>query len=300
MLKPDLLILRFNCMMTNSLTLVNEGIFPIVFDKNGQVVADAPKTGWAIPGTIQGEGKLAGVPSLFIRLAGCNLRCMWDMPDGSVSICDTAYASFNPDRPTDWSIDDVINVIRSNSQNINHLVISGGEPMMQAVALREFCRRVKMELNMYITIETNGTIFDEEVAKYLDLVSLSPKLQSSDPTLAKVESAGYHFGGTFKLHASKRLNVEVIQQWINASYKNKHDFQLKFVVAKNDDEQEIKQTFLNHLQGFQSDDVMLMPLGGTADELSKTTALAVEMSVRNGWRFSNRLHINLFGSRSGV
>jgi len=284
----------------NSLTLVDEGIFPIIRDKQGNILADAPKTGWAIPGTIQGEGKLAGVPSLFIRLAGCNLRCMWTMPDGSVSICDTAYASFNPDRPSDWVIDDVIDVIRCNCQTINYLVISGGEPMMQAEALRVFCRRVKTELNLHITIETNGTIYDEEVARWVDLVSLSPKLKSSDPTLAKVESAGYHYGGTFKLHASKRININVIQQWIDASQRYQHDFQLKFVVGSMADEQEIKDVFLDQLNGYQSVDVMLMPLGGTTTELNKTTALAVEMSVRNGWRFSNRLHISLFGSRTGV
>jgi len=284
----------------NSLTLVNEGIFPIIRDKQGNILADAPKTGWAIPGTIQGEGKLAGVPSLFIRLAGCNLRCMWTMPDGSTSICDTAYASFNPDRPSDWAIDDVIDVIRCNCPTINHLVISGGEPMMQAAALREFCRRVKTELNLHITIETNGTIYDDEVARWVDLVSLSPKLKSSDPTLAKVESAGYHYGGTFKLHGSKRININAIQQWIDASHRYQHDFQLKFVVGSMDDEQEIKDEFLGQLNGYQSVDVMLMPLGGTTTELNKTTALAVEMSVRNGWRFSNRLHISLFGSRSGV
>lgn len=287
-------------MSMKSLTLVSEGIFPIVFDKHGSVLADAPKTGWTIPGTIQGEGKLAGVPSLFVRLAGCNLRCMWTMPDGSTSICDTAYASFNPDRPTDWVIDDVIDVIRCNCQNIKHLVISGGEPMMQAEALRAFCRRVKTELNLHITIETNGTIYDEEVAQWVDLVSLSPKLMSSDPTLAKVESAGYHFGGTFKFHASKRINIKAIQQWIDASHRYHHDFQLKFVVSKIDDEEEIKQAFLGQLAGFKLEDVLLMPLGGTNDELTKTTSMAVEMSVRNGWRFSNRLHISLFGSRTGV
>jgi 7-carboxy-7-deazaguanine synthase len=287
-------------MLMKSLTLVNEGIFPIVYDKSGQKLSENPKTDWTIPGTIQGEGKLAGVPSLFVRLAGCNLRCMWTMPDGSVSICDTAYASFHPDRPADWSMDDLIDTIRCNSQMVRHLVVSGGEPMMQAEALSEFCRRVKTELNLHITIETNGTIFDESVAQWVDLVSLSPKLQSSDPTLAKVEGAGYHYGGTFKLHATKRVNVEAIQQWINAAHRYQHDFQLKFVVRNPDDELEIKRTFLSHLSSFRFDDVMLMPLGGNASELSQTTAIAVEMSVRNGWRFSNRLHISLFGSRTGV
>jgi 7-carboxy-7-deazaguanine synthase len=81
--------------MTNKITLANEGVFPIVRDKDGQLLPQVPATGITVAGTIQGEGKLAGVPSLFIRFSSCNLRCIWQLPDGTYSKCDTPYASFD-------------------------------------------------------------------------------------------------------------------------------------------------------------------------------------------------------------
>jgi 7-carboxy-7-deazaguanine synthase len=287
-------------MVMSGLTLVSEGIFPIIVDKNGQPLPEKPKTGWAIAGTIQGEGKLAGVPSLFVRLAACNLRCIWRLPNGDISICDTAYASFHPHQPKEWPVDDIFLTIRHNAQNIRHVVISGGEPLLQHEALRDLCHRLKEELQMHITIETNATIYDDELARFVDLISLSPKLRNSEPDADKTKAANLNFGGTFLMHSQRRLNIGVIQQWIDASRKHNHDFQLKFVVSNALEELEIKDDFLSKLNNFAADDVMIMPLGGDNTALKTTTAMALEMAVRNGWRFSPRLHIELFGSKTGV
>ena len=107
------------------LNLVNGGIFPI----KGSLNEDS--TGFQYSGTFQGEGKLTGTACLFIRTSACNLRCAWVGLDGNGSLCDTPYSSHNPEK-NQMEIDDIIETVLRNTreQNINHVVISGGEPTM--------------------------------------------------------------------------------------------------------------------------------------------------------------------------
>src|SRR6266550_4574066 len=115
--------------------------------------------------SIQGEGELAGVPSVFIRTSGCNLRCTW---------CDTKYASWRPEGE-ELSIDQIVlHVLRYRT---HHVVLTGGEPMI-ATGLRELASELHAQ-GLHITIETAGTIRPEGIA--FDLASLSPKLANSTP-----------------------------------------------------------------------------------------------------------------------
>lgn len=289
--------------------LVEDGIFPITKNKDGVALTKQTDTGFLCAGTIQGEGKLLGTSCLFIRLSKCNLRCIFELWDGSLSLCDTAYSSHNPKYFTEWDIEDVIQTIDKNIGYLQHIVISGGEPTMQEKELVELVELLKMYFpELHITLETNGTHFIKGAAKYIDLYSISPKLIDSVPTESKLLCLGLTNDEDFKNHDVNRKRYDEIQKYVNMCYNNglfgktrnhTHDFQLKFVVTNVSVESEIYE-ILNSLKGVKQTDVYLMPAGGNTKLLKKTTPVALEMAIRNGWQFSPRIHIDLFGNKRGV
>ena len=167
-----------------------------------------------------------------------------------------------------------------NRAHIRHVVITGGEPFLQAMELRALCRQVKEELHFHVTVESNATLFDPEAAQYIDLFSLSPKLPSSQ-------------AGKQVLHPA------TIQQFIDIARDKGKDFQLKFVYSCEKDIAEIKG-LLARLRGWKNEDVLLMPLGGTLEEMRANAKGTLEHCIREGWRYCDRLHLALFGSQAGV
>ena len=299
------------------ITLVRNGVFPITRDKYGNPLRNRPETGFDFPGTLQGEGKLAGIPVLFVRTNGCNLRCMWETESGEINICDTPYSSCYPEDSEEWEIKDIIETIKTNSQFIKHMVISGGEPTTQPIALVQLARQLKQKLGFHTTLETNGIIFIPELVNWIDLFSISPKLSSSEPTALKARKLKKPIDESFfRDHKRFRRNIDTIQKYINACmdmgsyYADKpdstqkrlqsKDFQLKFVISGPSDVDEIKRDFLEHLIFIEPEDIVLMPLGGTREFLSKTFFMTAEMAIKNGWRFTPRLHIDLFDNRQGA
>lgn len=270
------------------LTLAEDGIFPIVRDAEGRTLPQLPASGFDFPGTVQGEGKLNGIPSLFIRLAGCNLHCCWKTADGSVSECDTAYASYRVKRTLVLSEDEICRIVRHNTENLHHLVITGGEPFLQADALTGLCRKLKQMKPFHITVETNATLFHAPLAAYIDFFSLSPKLSSSSPVMPYAVN-----------HNRLRLQPEVIQQFIEHARLTHKDFQLKFVCATREDVVEIKQ-FLAGIRHWKNEDILLMPAGANCADLKKNTEDVVKYCIQNGWRYCDRLHLSLFGEKAGV
>src|SRR5690606_40611585 len=107
---------------------------------------------------------------------------------------------------------ELMELLQANLDETKHVVITGGEPMLQKDALIELTRRIKGELGLHISIETNGTIFSRELAGFIDLYSISPKLRNSDPDAEKLSALGLQMSGPFKYHPEKRKNLEVIDR----------------------------------------------------------------------------------------
>jgi 7-carboxy-7-deazaguanine synthase len=221
--------------------------------------------------SIQGEGLLAGVPSIFIRTSGCNLRCDW---------CDTPYASWKPEGP-EMPVSEILKKV--TSWNCNHVVLTGGEPML-APDLTELANTLKKQ-GKHITIETAGTILPNGIP--CDLASLSPKLSNSTPSPERDPA-------WTKKHEATRLQPEVIAEWIR-----KYPVQLKFVVSSEKDMVEIKN-LLSHVPPVSSDQILLMPEGIDIKTLATRSPWLVEICKREGFRFCPRLHIELFGYTRGT
>jgi len=221
--------------------------------------------------SIQGEGLLAGVPSVFVRTSGCNLRCHW---------CDTPYASWKPEGP-EMSVEQILRKVEE--WNCSHVVLTGGEPMI-APDLPALAAGLK-KAGKHITIETAATIPPGGIA--CDLASLSPKLSNSTPPPER--DAAWS-----KKHEATRLQPAVIAEWIQ-----KYDFQLKFVVATEKDLAEIK-TLLSRLPPVPFHQILLMPEGIDAQILASRAPWLVEICKREGFRYCPRLQIELFGHTRGT
>lgn len=218
--------------------------------------------------SVQGEGALVGVPSVFVRVSGCNLRCAW---------CDTPYTSWSPEGDA-METDGII--ARVSEYPARHVVVTGGEPMLfsETVGLTHRLRA----LGLHITIETAGTVYQPVAC---DLMSISPKLANSTP-LERED------GRWAAQHDRLRYQPGVLTRLI-AEY----DYQLKFVIAAPEDLAEAKQMIADI--GGDAARVVLMPEGVDPATLVNRARWLVEICKREGYRFSPRLHIDLWGAERG-
>ena len=214
---------------------------------------------------------MTGVPSVFIRTSGCNLRCDW---------CDTPYASWKPEGD-ELPVSGILKKI--SEWSCNHVVLTGGEPMI-APDLPELAEALKKQ-GKHITIETAGTIPPSGIP--CDLASISPKLSNSTPPASRDPAWA-------KRHEATRLQPEVISEWIRS-----YPFQLKFVVSSDNDLLEIKSLLLK-LPKIPVDRVLLMPEGIDSKTLASRSSSLVEICKREGFRFCFRLQIELFGHTRGT
>jgi len=219
--------------------------------------------------SIQGEGMLAGTPSVFVRTSGCNLRCVW---------CDTPYASWGPEGK-DVALEEVLAQVAR--YRAHYVVVTGGEPMIapEIVPLSEALR----QMGLHVTIETAGTVF---APVDCHLMSVSPKLANSTP----VEREG---GRWATQHDRLRIRPDVLRRLMGA-----YDYQLKFVVTEEDDLGEIRDLVAQLRANPQR--VVLMPEGTDPEILRERAVWLVEICKEHGYRFSPRLHIDLYGNRRGV
>jgi 7-carboxy-7-deazaguanine synthase len=220
--------------------------------------------------SIQGEGRLLGIPSVFIRTAGCNLRCVW---------CDTPYTSWRPEGVS-WSIKKILSGV--DQHPTRYVVITGGEPLL-AGDIEELALELKRR-GKHITIETAGTIFKP---LRCDLVSLSPKLANSTPWKRAR-------GKIARMHAERRLNLPVVQEFLRH-----YDYQLKFVVETQSDFREIAE-LLDQLKTVEPARVLIMAQGTTRKQVGDKARWIVPLCMQPGYGYTPRLHIELFGNRRGT
>ena len=219
--------------------------------------------------SLQGEGACMGTPSVFLRLALCNLVCTW---------CDTKYT-------WDWKhYDYKQEVIALSPEQIEevvltfgqrHMVITGGEPLLQQKGLGVLVRSLK-ERGFYFEVETNGTIAPEpSLVEAIDQWNVSPKLANSGNAAHRreVPDALHYFSGL-----------------TNAYFK--------FVIVNEEDLAEVRSLIGDY--SLPKSRVILMPEGRTPSELEDKSKWLSRACIEEGFRYTPRLHILLWGDRRGT
>jgi 7-carboxy-7-deazaguanine synthase len=218
--------------------------------------------------SVQGEGVLVGVPSVFVRVSGCNLRCEW---------CDTPYTSWTPEGES-MDVDAIASRVRTFPAQ--HVVITGGEPMLFPDTV-ELTKRLR-DSGLHITVETAGTVYQPVAC---DLMSISPKLANSTPRTRAD-------GRWADRHESLRYQPAVLRRLIGD-----YDYQLKFVIAAPEDLDEAKQMVA--AIGADRPRVLLMAEGVDAATLAERGRWLVEICKSEGFRYTPRLHVDLWGAVRG-
>ena len=210
--------------------------------------------------TIQGEGLLQGVPSIFIRFAECNLKCQW---------CDNSKETKDK-KSMSW---DMIQgqILQFNS---THIVITGGEPML-CESIDYLIQRLKNK-DYHVTVETNGTIFKRTLC---DLVSISPKLSHS---------------GNYKQHL-KTVYPEVISQ-----YLNENEYQLKFVVRDCEEDFRETMEILSELPGVDYNKVLIMALSSSKFDLEQIQKQVIKLCIQNNYRYTTRLQLHVWDNEDEI
>lgn len=231
--------------------------------------------------SIQGEGKTVGIPSVFVRLGGCNLMCGGmgtqfdgELHNGAEFRCDTVEVWMKATSKETHEIlpQDCVEAIRNGA----HVILTGGEPTMQQGALEEFIRYIKHNINAnaYFEVETNGTIMPNQfLLEQIHLWNCSPKLRNS----------GMDNSMTYKPEVIKELN--------------KKNTIFKFVVNSDKEWKEIERDYLPIVD---RDKIYLMPAGENQELLNENKQRVVELAKDNYLNFTTRLHIEIWNKKTGV
>lgn len=249
--------------------------------------------------SIQGEGKTMGVPSYFIRLAGCNLMCggagtekTGELYDGATWRCDSIEVWLKGTKKSfDKIVKDFGDDFIHNITHGAHVIFTGGEPFLHIRAINDFIgylyETIKTTdvVNTFFEIETNGTInvHPAHLSEF-DLINVSPKLKNSGMPYDK--RINYAALGTIQKAAS------------NEFYNDNSDYIFKFVVSDYKDMDEINQ-IINDLK-IPNNKVYLMPAADDRDKMIIKSEFIVEICKHFNYNYSSRLQVNIWDKTTGV
>lgn len=211
---------------------------------------------------IQAEGMLAGVPSMFIRLADPSLRCTWcEMP-----------------KVTPWKLEGIdvyLGALLSNirKQYVGHVVIAGGEPVSHP-DIAELCAGLR-EIEHHVTVETPGSAFHN---LQCDLLSITPKLRTSAPPKKSKTKGGKP--------EEPRYDIDAMRQLIQAN-----GYQLKFLVRDRAEMEEVKQ-IVDEIQADRTR-VLLVPAASKPKDLREQSEWIVEACKFFNFRYGQGLQTQI-------
>jgi 7-carboxy-7-deazaguanine synthase len=236
--------------------------------------------------SIQGEGKSLGVPSIFVRTSLCNLHCVWCDTDYTWNWENTRFPHIfdaNPDYKKfvkkDWITVTPIETIAKTIEDLGgkNIILTGGEPMIQQEGLVVLMQLLKNKSSEYrFETETNGTLMPSpDFDNLIDQYNVSPKLENS--------------GNTKRL----REKEKVYRFFAESSKSN-----FKFVISSPNDLEEVLHLIKTY--DIAPEKVFLMPEGTTATLLKEKQLWLIEICKKYHFRFSDRLHIQIWGSKKGI
>ncbi len=243
--------------------------------------------------SIQGEGRYSGVPSLFFRFGGCNMKCegfncLQISSSGTKIIgCDTVYAVNKEYFSKDWvkitklqQLFDIIDMYKLPPRV--DIVLTGGEPLLNYddEILVQFITYL-ISNNHRVTFETNATI-NIDFSKYpiykKCIYALSVKLSNSAENV------------------SKRIKPDAIISYV----KNTKDRFFKFSIDENSINSGLDDEIYKIISLAPSLQVYCMPVGGNKQEIEKNCKPLIEFCKIKGYTYSDRLHIRIWDKNHGV
>lgn len=240
--------------------------------------------------SIQGEGRTLGVPAIFLRLAGCNLMCGGagtqkdkQLHDGATWRCDTIEVWLKGRKE---AFQDIVERMPGfeHLSSIAHLVITGGEPLLQMEEIENFIKFVDNGFfRPFIEIETNGTIQPSNyLLRRIDQWNVSPKLMNSG------------------MSARDRINPNALSALAAArDSKGNKTAIFKFVVSHKGDWTEIVNSYLTEID-IKQEQVYLMPATDSVETYGKMAQRVIEICKEEAVHFSPREHIAVWNQKTGV
>jgi len=223
--------------------------------------------------SIQGEGPTVGVPAIFIRLQGCNLNCG---DAGGDWVCDTidVWKNGTAHAINDWQ-DYFLKEYQQPLSLGAHIIITGGEPLLQQTALIDWLSTFKHQ--PFIEVETNGTIIPQpKLSRYINQWNVSPKLSNSGESM------------------SRRLKHDALQWFL---MNDRSIF--KFVISSDKDIEEIR-TLCSIINAWPIRKKYLMPAADSKIKLETIYPSIIDICKTHGFSLSQRFHLSIWDQTTGV